>query len=243
MSGLTHMAGVVTLPRQVVGSLRQIEFLPLSERRVLAILVINEKEVQNRILDVDRDYGEDELRRAANYLNAHFAGKTLISVREELLSGLQETRESMNRRMVDAIQIAQRVFEVGGDGQSGYCLAGETNLMDFAELSDVDKLRELFDAFSRQRDLIHLLDRCMVGSDLQIFIGEESGYQILGRLQRGGRALCGRGRGSGGARCDRSHPHGLRACHPDRRYHRENSRQRLEFTRLAPSSRVRVSSC
>ena len=61
------MAGVVTLPRQVVGSLRQIEFLPLSERRVLAILVINEKEVQNRILDVDRDYGEDELRRAANY--------------------------------------------------------------------------------------------------------------------------------------------------------------------------------
>jgi len=180
LSGLTHMAGVVTLPRQVVGSLRQIEFLPLSERRVLAILVINEKEVQNRILDVDRDYGEDELRRAANYLNAHFAGKTLISVREELLNSLQETRESMNRRMVDTIQIAQRVFEVGGDGQSGYCLAGETNLMDFAELSDVDKLRELFDAFSRQRDLIHLLDRCMVGSNLQIFIGEESGYQILG---------------------------------------------------------------
>jgi len=74
LSGLTHMAGVVTLPRQVVGSLRQIEFLPLSDRRVLAILVINEKEVQNRILDVDRDYGEDELRRAANYLNDHFAG-------------------------------------------------------------------------------------------------------------------------------------------------------------------------
>jgi heat-inducible transcriptional repressor len=180
LSRLTHMAGVVTLPRQVVGSLRQIEFLPLSDRRVLAILVINEKEVQNRILDVDRDYGEEELRRAANYLNSQFAGKTLMSVREELLKGLQRTRESMNRRMMDAIHIAQRVFEVGDEGQGGYFLAGETNLMDFAELSDVDKLRELFDAFSRQRDLIHLLDRCMAASDLQIFIGEESGYQILG---------------------------------------------------------------
>lgn len=180
LSRLTHMAGVVTLPRQVVGSLRQIEFLPLSDRRVLAILVINEKEVQNRILDVDRDYGEDELRKAANYLNANFAGKTLLTVREELLKGLQRTRESMNQRMLDAIQMAQRVFEVGDEGQSAYYLAGETNLMDFAELSDVDKLRELFEAFSRQRDLIHLLDGCMAGSSLQIFIGEESGYQILG---------------------------------------------------------------
>lgn len=177
LSRLTHMAGLVSLPRQVVGSLRQIEFLPLSERRVLAILVINEQEVQNRILSVDRDYTVDELQRAANFLNDRFAGKTLIDVRESLLAELHQTSETMNRRMLDAIHIAQRVFE--GDEEAGYYLAGETNLMAFAELSDVDKLRELFDAFSRQRDILHLLDRCMSAADMQIFIGEESGYRML----------------------------------------------------------------
>ncbi|MGD8533297.1 MAG: HrcA family transcriptional regulator, partial [Gammaproteobacteria bacterium] len=62
---------------------------------------------------------------------------------------------------------------------AGYYLAGETNLMDFAELSDVEKLRELFEAFNRKRDILHLLDKAMVSADLQIFIGGESGYQIL----------------------------------------------------------------
>ena len=74
LSSLTSLAGVVTLPRQTHVQLRQVEFLPLSARRVLAILVVNDSEVENRILDVDRDYDADELRKAANYLNENFAG-------------------------------------------------------------------------------------------------------------------------------------------------------------------------
>lgn len=179
LSQLTHMAGLVTLPRQMVGSLRQIEFLPLSERRILAILIVNEKEVQNRILNVDRDYTVDELQRAANYLNEQFAGKTLIRVREQVISELARTRETMNRMMLDAITIAQKIFSPAADEKDAYFLAGETNLMDFAELSDVEKLRELFEAFSRKRDILHLLDRCMASSSMQIFIGNESGYDVL----------------------------------------------------------------
>jgi heat-inducible transcriptional repressor len=179
VSRLTHMAGVVTLPKQVIGSLKQIEFLPLSDRRVLAILVVNESQVQNRILNVSRDYTADELRRVANYLNEQFAGKTLARVRENILAELKRTRETMNRMMADAIGIAQQIFSHDDEGEVAYCMAGETNLMDFAELSDVEKLRELFEAFSRKRDILHLLDRAMVSSDLQIFIGEESGYGIL----------------------------------------------------------------
>jgi heat-inducible transcriptional repressor len=179
LSGLTHMAGVVTVPRQVVGSLRQIEFLPLSDRRVLAILVVNDTQVRNRVLNVDRDYTADELKRVSNYLTEQFSGKTIASVRETIVSEMQRTRESMDQLMADAIGIARHIFAEDSSGGGGYYLAGETNLMDFDELSNVDKLRELFEAFGRKRDILHLLDRAMVSADLQIFIGGESGYQIL----------------------------------------------------------------
>ena len=179
LSGLTHMAGVVTVPRQVVGSLRQIEFLPLSDRRVLAILVVNDTQVRNRVLNVDRDYTADELKRVSNYLTEQFSGKTIASVRETIVSEMQRTRESLDQLMADAIGIARHIFAEDSSGDGGYYLAGETNLMDFDELSNVDKLRELFEAFGRKRDILHLLDRAMVSADLQIFIGGESGYQIL----------------------------------------------------------------
>jgi heat-inducible transcriptional repressor len=178
LSRLTHMAGVVTIPRNVLGSMRHIEFLPLSDRRVLAILVVNEQEVQNRILHMDRDYSADELLQAANYLNDQFAGRTMIRVREKLISEMREARESMNRLMMDAIVMAQQVLDTT-DENGSYFVAGETNLMDFAELSDVGKLRELFEAFGRKRDILHLLDRCMDASNMQIFIGDESGYDLF----------------------------------------------------------------
>ncbi len=180
LSRLTHMAGVVTIPKQALGSIKQIEFLPLSDQRVLAILVVSESQVQNRILHVDRAYGVEELKKISNYLNQQFAGQTLIRVREKILSELRHTRETMNQMMADAINMAQALFATAEREEgAGYYLAGETNLMDFAELSDVEKLRELFEAFNRKRDILHLLDRAMVSADLQIFIGGESGYHML----------------------------------------------------------------
>ena len=179
LSALTRMAGVVTVPRRSHSSLRQIEFLPLSDNRILAILVIDEKEVQNRILHMDRGYTSDELRLASNYLNAQFAGQSLVRVREKLLTELADTRETMNSMMLGAISMARQVFETADDPGQGFVLAGETNLMQFAELSNVERLRGLFEAFARQRDILHLLDQCLAAESLQIFIGEESGYRIL----------------------------------------------------------------
>ena len=179
LARLTKMAGVVTLPMQAVGSLRQIEFLPLSGHRILAILVVNEHDVQNRIVEMDRDYSIDELWQTANYLNEQFSGQTLASVREQLVTDLSKTRESMDELMRDAVLMAQRVFDTDAKRTSKYCLSGETSLMEFDELSRKDKLRELFDAFGTQRDILHLLDRCVHGSNMKIFIGEESGYSML----------------------------------------------------------------
>ncbi|MDX1453873.1 MAG: heat-inducible transcriptional repressor HrcA [Gammaproteobacteria bacterium] len=179
LSSFTHMAGLVTVPKSNRSAWRHIEFLPLSDRRVLAILVMNEQEVQNRIIQLDRDYSQAELIEAANYLNSEFSGRDVSSIREHILREMGRAREHMNQQMSSAIQLAEKMVKSPVDRESGYVLAGETNLMEFAELSNVDKLRQLFEAFNTKRDLLHLLDQCVSADGVQIFIGEESGYEPL----------------------------------------------------------------
>jgi heat-inducible transcriptional repressor len=177
LSMLTQLAGIVTVPRRAHSSLRQIEFLPLSGRRVLAILVVNEREVHNKILHVHRDFTEDELRQAGNYLTEQFGGRDLHQVRVDLVKQLEQTRESMNALMVEAIELAQQAFPEESS-QTGYVLSGETNLL-IEELGDMEKLKSLFNAFSKQHDMLRLLDQSLNAEGVQIFIGQESGYQIL----------------------------------------------------------------
>ena len=179
LSEFTSMAGVVTVPRAPRVMLRQIEFLPLSEKRVLVILVINDTEVQNRILHTDRDYTASELQQAQNYINQHYAGSDLHTVREKLAADLDDVRDSVNQAMRDIINVAQTAMDRAGESDDAYVLAGETNLMDFAELSDVEKLRRLFDAFSHKCLILDLLDRSISAEGVRVFIGEESGYRIL----------------------------------------------------------------
>src|SRR5690606_29081318 len=126
--------------------------LPLSGRRVLAILVVNEREVQNKILHVHRDFTEDELRQTGNYLTEQFGGRDLHQVRRDLVEQLEKTRKSMNALMIEAIELAQQAFPEAAP-RTEYVLSGETNLM-VAELGDMDKLKSLFNAFSRQHDML-----------------------------------------------------------------------------------------
>jgi heat-inducible transcriptional repressor len=179
LSSQTHMAGLVTLPNPHYIALSQIEFIGLSENRALAIMVMSNREVQNRVVQLDRYHSPEELRRAANYLNEAFSGRSLPDVRAQLLAQLQETRQHMDQIMQDAIQVAQKVFDNKSDERVEYVIAGETNLMGFAELSNVDRLRRLFEAFNEKHDILQLLDSCLRADGIQIFIGQESGYRIL----------------------------------------------------------------
>lgn len=178
LSEVTRLAGIVTVPRVQQATLRQIEFLPLSDRRILVILVINDREVQNRILHVDREYTASELQQASNFLNENYCGAELTSLRARLVKDLESLRSTMNQQMLDLITVAQTAID--DEPKAGaYVMAGETNLMDFAELSDVTKLRRLFDAFSQKQSILDLLDRSINADGVQVFIGEESGLQIF----------------------------------------------------------------
>jgi heat-inducible transcriptional repressor len=178
LSAVTSLAGIVTVPRRVQTAVRQVEFLPLSGHRVLAILVVNDREVQNKILNVSRDFGADELKRASNFLNEHCGGRSFADIRELLLGELKRTRASMNALMVEAIEMAQQVFPET-EPQPEFVVAGETNLMGLDQVADVERLKGLFEAFGRQRDILHLLDQSMKAEGVQIFIGHESGYELL----------------------------------------------------------------
>ena len=178
LSAMTRLAGVVTIPRRAQTALRQIEFLPLSNNRILAIVVLNDRDVQNKILHVDRNFGEDELRKAGNYLTEQFGGSDLDDVRNRLIKQLRETRENMNSVMLNAIEMAQQAFaETEPEGE--FVVAGETNLMGLDGTGGISKLKRLFEAFSRQHDILHLLDQTLHAHGVQIFIGKESGYRLL----------------------------------------------------------------
>ncbi|MDZ4262401.1 MAG: heat-inducible transcriptional repressor HrcA [Pseudomonadota bacterium] len=179
LSEVTQLAGVVMIPNQKTLALQHIEFMALSDRRVLAILVINKHDVRNVIIENERDYTKSELEQASNYLNAAFAGKGLAAVRDRLVNDMRETKASLDAVMQSAIEMADKVFLPQAGEQGDYVIAGHTNLMGFDELSHVEKLRRLFNAFNEKRDILNLLDHCMLANGMKIFIGEESGYQVL----------------------------------------------------------------
>lgn len=178
LSELTQMAGVVTLPKRELVCLRHIEFLSLSHTRVLVIFVTNEQEVHNKIIHTSKVFSSAELQQAANYLNSIYSGRSLDAVRKAVLKDLQDDQERMNQGMLDAVKMAQLAFDQDNK-KDDYVLTGETNLMGFSELSDMERLKGLFEAFSQKQGVIHLLDQCMKAEGVQIFIGEESGYRAF----------------------------------------------------------------
>ncbi|NBC22768.1 MAG: heat-inducible transcription repressor HrcA [Gammaproteobacteria bacterium] len=177
LSHLTHMTCLITLPRRDQAALRHVEFLPLSGNRVLVILVLGDREVQNRVIHTERSYTEPELNQAANFINREFGGRSLLEVRDALLESMQADKDRMDGLMQTALDVASRAFEDSAEPPgSELVVAGETNLLDFG---DIEQVRKLFDAFSRKSGILHLLDRCLDSHGIQLFIGEESGYRLL----------------------------------------------------------------
>jgi len=179
LAAISAQTGIVTVPRQEASALRQVEFLPLSERRVLVILVINQREVQNRIIHTQRPFSERELREAAALVNSRFAGQPLEAVKQQLIAEMAQARSRIDDYLGAALDLASQALHSGEQAED-YMVAGEAHLFEGASPEDLDKLRELFDAFERKKDLLHLLERCTRAQGVQIFIGEEAGYEVFG---------------------------------------------------------------
>lgn len=178
LSDLTRMAGLVTIPRRDLVVLKHVEFLPLSGTRVLVILVLDDHDVQNRVIHTKEEFSDIQLREATNFLNKHFSGHNLHHIRHQLLRSMRLDRENMNSMMINALDVAEEAM--ADEGKGDFVVAGQENLFELAQDDMLDDVRGLFQAFTVKGDILHLLDRCMEAGGIQLFIGQESGYEPLG---------------------------------------------------------------
>lgn len=170
LSNLTQFAGVVMAPKRSQ-VFRQIEFIRLSERRVLLIIVTPEGDVQNRILSVQRDYSSAELTEAANFFNQHFSGRSFDDARQILQKELSQLREDISRLMELAVDASAEA----ATEDEGVVISGELNLLGVSDLAaDMDKLRKMFELFEKKTDLMQLFDMSSRAQGVQIYIGGDS---------------------------------------------------------------------
>ena len=177
LSGLTHFAGIVLSPRRKTPKIRQIEFVSLSEKRILLIIVTTDGDVQNRILFTERPYSAAELVIATNYLNQYFAGNDFVQIRNQVRADLQKIRGDLQDLMAAALAAGDDAMNRNGDQ---YIISGERNLLEVEEFSsNMKRLRELFDLFEQRTALMQLLHVSHRADGIQIFIGGESGLAPL----------------------------------------------------------------
>jgi len=175
LSHLTKFAGVVLIPRANKVSFKHIEFLELSKNRILVIIVTDDGGVQNRVLYTENDYTKQSLLEASNFFNQHYSGFGIEQVKSKLVSELKTMKAEMVTLMNAAIETSGDV-----DQNDNLVMSGQKNLLETSELSqNVSSVRKIVEIFEKKSALLQLLEKSHRADGIQIFIGEESGYQAL----------------------------------------------------------------
>ena len=178
LSQMTQLTGLISVNRPARINVRHIEFMKLSDRRILVIMVVNSDQVHNKVIQVDREYSDLELTEAEKLLSQYLIGSDFSAAKKQLQDEIKRHKDDVNNIMESVLDVMGSVC--GEDAEQDALLtSGESNLLQFAELSDINKLRDIFAIFNQKRDLLHILDGCSDAEGVQIFIGSESGYTVL----------------------------------------------------------------
>jgi heat-inducible transcriptional repressor len=178
LSSMSQFVGVVTVPQRLQSAFKHIDFVPLDDNRVLVILVFPDNDVQNRIVQLPRPISPAALEQTANYLNRHFTGQGFNQIRARLTAELQQVKSEMDVLLNAALDISGQLM-VADSRPDDMVLSGQTQLMGVQGLSDMDRLKGLFEAFTRKREILGLLESCATAQGVRVFIGEESGLAPL----------------------------------------------------------------
>jgi heat-inducible transcriptional repressor len=178
LSQLSHFAGVVASPRRKSTAFRHLEFLSLSDKRILLILVSQDGNVQNRILFTEKAYSPAQLTTAANFLNQNYAGLSFDDIRLRVQQELKQLHHDMTSLMTSALNAGDHALN--DENSENYVISGEKNLLDSSDLSsNMARLRELFELFEKKTMFVQILDMSTRAQGVQIFIGGESGASLL----------------------------------------------------------------
>jgi heat-inducible transcriptional repressor len=198
LSHLTGQIGILVTPAIGETVLRAIEFVPLSGRRLLCVVVSEAGFVENKVIEAEEELSRDELVRISNYLTENCRGRTLRAIRERLLAAMAEERAEVDLLLARAIRLARRGLEP--DSAPELLVEGTTRLLARPELEDVARVRRLLDTFAERQRLVVLLNQCLDGGGVRVVIGEDSavtsdlGFSLVARpygAREGSRGMLG----------------------------------------------------
>ncbi len=178
LSQMTQLTGLISVNRPNKIDVRHIEFMKLSDRRILVIMVVNSDQVHNKVIQVDREYTDLELTEAEKLISQYLIGTDFSTAKIQLHEEIKRHKDDVNNIMESVLDVMGAVCGENAE-QDALLTSGESNLLQFAELSDINKLRDIFAIFNQKRDLLHILEGCSNTDGVQIFIGSESGYNVL----------------------------------------------------------------
>ena len=177
LSELTHFAGVVATPKRSALTVRQIEFLRLSEKKVLLIIVMPDGEVENRVLLTHKDYTQSQLTEAGNFLSQHYIDCPFQDIHQRVQAELHQLQHDMTALLGAAMAASD---EAMARKQEDYVISGERNLLHINDLAtNMTQLRNLFNVFEQKTELLQLLDASRHAPGVHIFVGAESGLSLI----------------------------------------------------------------
>lgn len=171
LSSVSQYMGIVAAPRFNANLFRQIDFIRLGSRRVLAILISQSGSVQNRIIEPQEDISSDLLIKMANYLNSLLQGLTISAVKKRIFEEMQSDKIRYDNLLASALKLSEQAFD---EGSSGLFIEGQANIFAQPEFADAQRMKELFRAMEQKNQLLALLDGCLKAPGVNIFIGSES---------------------------------------------------------------------
>jgi heat-inducible transcriptional repressor len=172
LSELSRQVGIVVAPAVGDTVLRGVSFVPVSGRRVLCVVVSSTGFVDNKILELEEEIPRDDLVRISNYLTENFAGQTLRQIRERLLRMMAEERAQMDRMLALSIELARQGLDL--DSGPEVLVDGAPSLLSHPEMTDIQRVRRMFDAFADKARLVKLLNQCLLGKGVRVLIGDDS---------------------------------------------------------------------
>ena len=172
LSELSHQVGIVMTPALGETVLKAVDFVPLSGRKVLCVVVSTSGFVDNKVIETEEEMSREDLQRSANYLTESFSGLTLREIRERLVGLMVEEKAQMDRALSLALQLAKSGLDV--DQGPEVLVDGTTALLAQPELADIQRVRRMFDTFANKARLVRMLNQCIQGRGVRVLIGEDS---------------------------------------------------------------------
>ncbi|MGH9852122.1 MAG: heat-inducible transcriptional repressor HrcA [Blastocatellia bacterium] len=182
LSRFSESVGIVISPNIAYDIIKHIDFVRLSDGRILVITVSRAGLVQDRLVRIDENLTQDELNHTANYVNANFAGMSLVAIRSELLKRLSEEKALYDRLLQNAIMICEGGLSETAQSESEVFVEGASNIVTKLEFGDIEKIRELLHVFEEKGRLIKILNECvgqMIQQPVAIRIGAENTLPTL----------------------------------------------------------------